>query len=194
MNSFKSDRFFNTCQGRGARKTNQLSWESLPHPWTWAPLSSGLSDSWVTRPGNQEQHGMSAQALLSGDQNGASHHFQSVPLNYFADRLLCLVLWFLILRLTQRKRERERERERERKGGEEEREAGRKRENANTGRTTPNTSIIPLHLAGRSSTKAPSLGFLSPCFGGGNGEPILSWPPFTLHLSLPPRLGVVGLC
>ena len=76
----------------------QLSWDSLPTPtWSLAQLSSGRgrlspSGSHVAAP---EQHSVGAQAVFSGHPNAASHHFKSVPLNYFADRLMYLVLWFL---------------------------------------------------------------------------------------------------
>lgn len=62
-------------------------------------------DSFRVTRDSPEQHSVGAQALFSGHPNVASHHFKSVPRDYFADRLMYLVLWFLSLHLTERGKE-----------------------------------------------------------------------------------------
>lgn len=62
-------------------------------------------DSFRVTHGSPEQHSVGAQAFFSGHPNAASHHFKSVPCDYFADRLMYLVLWFLRLHLTERGKE-----------------------------------------------------------------------------------------
>lgn len=107
MSSLKSDKFFNTCQGQETRKTDFSFSRIATHspPGLWPNSAQGWAcDSWVTQPANQEPHWVGVQALLSGDQNGASHCFKSVPLSSFADRPQYHVLWSLLLHLRDKER------------------------------------------------------------------------------------------
>lgn len=117
MSIFRSDKFLNTCRGLRNQKNRSFSSPGIA---CQAPLCLWLNSApgCTCTPllGHAAWH---AGAALCGHigspswgQRGTSHHFKSVPLDYFVDRLSYLVLQFLILCLRNREREGERERAR----------------------------------------------------------------------------------